>query len=343
MKTAAVILAAGQGTRMRSSLPKILHPILGRPMITYALENARQLSDSKPVLVIGHGADAVRQAVGDGADFAIQAEQLGTAHALQQAHPVVDAQADLILVTAGDMPLLKLETLQRLVKEQAANPGPITMSTINAADPKGFGRVIRLPSGSVGAIVEEASATPEQLAVRELNVGAYCFSASWIWDALKRVAVSPKGEFYLTDTVALAVQEGLPVKAVCLDDPLETIGINTRVHLAEAEQAMRQRINSRWMLAGVTLTDPAGTVIEPGVEIGRDTVIYGGTSLLGSTRTGQGCEIGPNALLRDAALGEGCRVVYSVVEAASLADGESIGPFAHLNGNNPEGRNESNG
>lgn len=332
MRTAAVILAAGQGTRMRSSLPKILHPILGKPMIAYALENARQLSNTDPVVVIGHGAGAVRQAIGDGARFAVQDEQLGTAHALQQACTAVDQAADLILVTAGDMPLLRAETLRRLIEVQAANTGPITMSTVIAEDPKGFGRVIRRADGGVMAIVEEASASPEQLLVKELNVGAYCFSAAWIWDALQRVKVSPKGEFYLTDTVALAVEEGLSVQAVMLDDPMETIGINTRVHLAEAEAAMRRRVNTRWMLAGVTISDPAGTTIEPDVEIGADTLILPGSHLCGRTRTGRGCVIGPNTLLQDAVLGDACRVVSSVLSGAILADGQSVGPFAHLTG-----------
>ncbi len=197
---------------------------------------------------------------------------------------------------------------------------------------------MRLPDGSVGAIVEEASASPEQLAVRELNVGAYCFSAGWIWDALERVAVSPKGEYYLTDTIALAVQEGLQVRAVCLDDPLETIGINTRVHLAEAEQAMRQRINTGWMLAGVTLTDPGSITIEPGVAIGRDTIIHAGSHLRGNTRTGQGCIIGPNTILQDAVLGDGCRVFSSVVDGAALPDGQSAGPFAYLSRDRHPGR-----
>jgi len=335
MLTAAVILAAGQGTRMCSRLPKILHPILGKPMIAYALENARQVSDSLPVLVVGHGAEAVRQAVGNEALFALQSEQLGTAHALQQARPVVDPRAGLVLVIAGDMPLLQMETLRRLVQTQAENPGPVTMSTVIAEDPKGFGRVLRTPQGSVSAIVEEAAALPEQLAVRELNVGAYCFSAAWLWNALERVKVSEKGEYYLTDTIALAVSEGQAVQAVCLEDPFETIGINTRVHLAEAEGAMRLRINTRWMLSGVTISDPRTATIEPGVELGPDTVILPGSHLYGRTRTGRSCVIGPNTILRDAFLGDDCQVVSSYVSGATLEAGQRVGPFAYLTGSLP--------
>ena len=211
---------------------------------------------------------------------------MGTGHAVQKAEAGLRGKTDLVLVTYADMPLLRSETLTALVETQKKNPGPITMLTVIAADPRGFGRIVRNPVGEVQAIVEEAAATPEQLSIQELNVGAYCFSADWLWAALDQIPLSKKGEYYLTDTVGLAVKAGLPVQALVCSDLTEIIGINTRVHLSEAEAAMRMRINTAHMLAGVTIMDPAVTYIEAGVTIGRDTVIWPNTYLRGKTSIG---------------------------------------------------------
>lgn len=330
MKTNVVILAAGQGTRMRSALPKVLHRLAGKPLIFHVLQAVSTLSDEPPVLVVGDGADAVRQAAGGRVRFAVQEEQLGTAHALRQAEPLLRGQGDAVLVTYADMPLLRAATLQRLVETQRTNSGPITMLTLESSDSRGFGRVVRSADGSVQAIVEEAQATPAQLAIRELNVGVYCFDAAWLWDALKRVPLSPKGEYYLTETVGLAAAQGLPVQALTLEDPDEAIGVNTRVHLAEAEAALRRRINTEWMLSGVTIVDPTSTYIEAGVEIGRDTVIWPGTYLQGETRIGEGCTIGPNTIVRDSRVGNGCTLLASVLEGAVVEDDVDMGPYCHL-------------
>ncbi len=330
MKTTSVILAAGQGTRMKSDLPKVLHPVCGRPMIWHALQAVKDVTDGQPVVVIGHGAQQVRQAVGDAARFVTQAERLGTGHAVQQAESALRGQTDLVLVTSADMPLLAPETLRRLVEAQESNTGPITMLTVLADDPRGFGRVARGADGAVQAVVEEAQATPEQLAIRELNVGAYCFDAGWLWDALERVPLSPKGEYYLTDTVALAVAEGLAVRALTLDDPVEAVGVNTRVHLSEAEAGLRRRVNRAHMLSGVTIVDPQSTYIEMGVTVGRDTVIWPGTVLQGGTRIGARCEIGPNTIIRDTTIGNGCTILASVLEGALIENDVEMGPFVHL-------------
>lgn len=329
-KITAVLLAAGQGTRMKSSLPKVLHPVCGRPMVWHALEAARAASTETPVLVVGVGADQVRKTLGESVRYAVQEKQLGTAHAVMQAETLLAGQSDYVLVTYADMPLLRGETLRRLVETQQTNPGPMTMLTVFYDDPRGFGRVIRKPDGTVSAIVEEYVATPEQLAVRELNVGAYCFRADWLWQALRRIPMSPKGEYYLTDTVALAVQDGLPVQAIVLNDLTETIGVNTRVHLAEAEAAMRRRINEMHMLNGVTLIDPATTYIEAGVTIGPDTVIWPNTCIQGETSIGSGCAIGPNTHIRASKIGDRCTVFFSVMEGAWLENDVEMGPFARL-------------
>jgi bifunctional UDP-N-acetylglucosamine pyrophosphorylase/glucosamine-1-phosphate N-acetyltransferase len=330
MKVTAVILAAGQGTRMKSARPKVMHTVCGQPLIEYALRAAWDATTETPVVVAGHRAGAVCEFLGETAHCVLQEPQLGTGHAVQQAEALLKGKTDLVLVTYADMPLLRAATLSRLVETQRANPGPVTMLTVIASDPRGFGRIVRGADGAVRAIVEEAAAAPEQLAINELNVGAYCFSADWLWDALHRLPLSENGEYYLTDTVELATRAGLPVQAVVADEAVETIGINTRVHLAEAESAMQTRVNAAHMLAGVTMIDPARTYIEAGVAIGRDTVLWPDTYLQGATRIGENCEIGPNSLIRDTTIGNDCIVLASVLEGALLEDDVDIGPFGHL-------------
>jgi bifunctional UDP-N-acetylglucosamine pyrophosphorylase/glucosamine-1-phosphate N-acetyltransferase len=330
MKVTAVILAAGQGTRMKSELPKVLHAVCGQPMVYYAIQAAKAASTETPVVVVGYRAEAVCVFLGEMARCVVQDPQLGTGHAVQQAEAMLKGKTDFVLVTYADMPLLRPGTLSQLTETQRANPGPLTLLTVSADDPRGFGRVVRGTDGRVQAIVEEVAATPKQLKIKELNVGAYCFSARWLWEALHHLPLSKKGEYYLTDTVELAVKAGLPVQAVVTDDPVETIGINTRVHLTEAETAMRQRINAAHMLAGVTIIDSQSTYIEAGVTISRDTVLWPNSYLQGGTRIGENCEIGPNCIIRDTVIGNDCLVLASVLEGALLEDDVDIGPFAHL-------------
>lgn len=330
MITTAVILAAGQGTRMRSALPKVLHPVLGKPMIWHAIHSVRAVTSDNPVLVVGHESEAVIQFVGDQAHFAIQVEQLGTGHAVQQAEELLKGNADQILVTMGDMPLLREQTMQKIIDMQTGHSGPITLATISLDDPHGFGRIVRDATGNVLAIVEEADATEEQRAIHELNAGVYCFDADWLWDALKRIPLSQKGEYYLTDLVEIANADGLSVQAYSSEDPAEMIGINTRVHLAEATSILRQRINREWMLAGVSMVDPETTYIEPGVQIGADTMIYQNTTFQGETQIGERCEIGPNSVIVNTQVGDDCRIFASVLEDAVIENRVDIGPFGHL-------------
>jgi bifunctional UDP-N-acetylglucosamine pyrophosphorylase/glucosamine-1-phosphate N-acetyltransferase len=330
MNIAVVILAAGQGTRMRSKLPKVLHPLTGKPMVGHAIEAAHEVGDARPVLVVGSGAEQVRAAVGERVRYVVQEQQLGTGHAVLQARPLLTGQSSVVLVTYGDMPLLRTETLQRMIEHHGRTEPAITMLTVVRDHARGFGRVLRDASGAVAAIVEQADATPEQLAVRELNVGTYCFDAGWLWSRLDQIPLSAKGEYYLTDLVGMAVTEGRQVEALATDDPSEVLGINTRVHLAEAAAVMRQRINAKWMLQGVTIVDPATTYIESGVTLGQDTVVYPNTHLEGRVRIGADCRIGPNTVIRDSTLGARCTVFASVVEGATLEDGVDVGPFGHL-------------
>jgi len=331
MKIIAVLLAAGQGTRMKSDLPKVLHPLCGKPMIWHVMEALKQASTEKPVVVVGHSAEQVKAFLAESADCVLQEPQLGTAHAALQAESIVKGKADYVIVTYADMPLLRGETFQRLVETQRVNLGPLTLLTTISENPRGFGRIERNASGTVDAIVEEYVATPEQRAIKELNVGAYCFKADWLWDALHRIKKNPqKGEYYLTDVVELAVKANLPVQAVLHDDLIEAIGINTRVHLAEAEAVMRRRINETLMLAGASMTDPASTYIEAGVTIGKDTLILPNTYIQGRTTIGEHCVIGPNSHIRDMQIGNGCKVFMSVMEGATLENDVDMGPFARL-------------
>jgi bifunctional UDP-N-acetylglucosamine pyrophosphorylase/glucosamine-1-phosphate N-acetyltransferase len=204
------------------------------------------------------------------------------------------------------------------------------MLTVVVEDPRGFGRIVRNAAGEVEAIVEEADCTPEQLEIKELNISMYCFQADWLWNNLADIPISAKGEYYLTDIVAIARQQGLPVLAEVISDPQEAMGINTRVHLAEAEAILRQRINRQWMLSGVTMIDPKSTYIEANVTIGQDTILHPNTSLQGDTHIGADCEIGPNSIIVDTTTGDRCQVFASVLERAKLENNVDIGPFGHL-------------
>ncbi len=280
---AVVILAAGQGARMHSSLPKALHPLAGKPMIHYLLSAAAALSPEPPVVVVGYGAEAVRKAVGAGPRFVQQEQLLGTAHALQMAAPLLDGKVDKLLVLYSDTPLLRVETLQRLVEVQQRNRGPLSLLTVMGDRTSDLGRLVRTADGRACAVVEKEQASPEQLAGGELNAGVFCIAADWLWGALQRLPVSAAGEYYLTGLVELAVADGLPVETLCVEDAQEALGVNDRVRLAEAEAIMRRRINAAYMLAGVTMVNPDQTYIEAGVQIGADTTIWPNTYLRGKT------------------------------------------------------------
>ena len=331
MKVTAVLLAAGQGTRMKSDLPKVLHPLCGKPMLWHVLEALKDATTEKPVVIVGHGAEEVKKYLGESAECVLQEPQLGTGHAAMQAEPLLMSKTDYVIVTYADMPLLRGDTFKRLLETQRLNSGPLSLLTVIADDPRGFGRIVRKADGTVESIVEEYVATPEQQKIRELNVGAYCFKADWLWDALHRIEKNPKkGEYYLTDIVEIAVKDNLPAQAVVHDDFIETIGINTRIHLSEAEAALRIRINHQHMLNGVSMTDPASTYNDMDVKIGRDTSLLPNTYIHGNTQIGEGNVIGPNTIIRDSRIGNRCKVLASVMEGAIIEDDVDIGPFARL-------------
>lgn len=330
MNLSTIILAAGQGTRMNSDLPKVLHPLNGKPLVKYSIDLAAAVGSTRTVVVIGNGAEQVRNTLGESVVYAVQQERLGTANAVQAAEGLLGTVNGLVLVISADMPLLTAATLAHLVKTQSQSGGPLTLLTVRSANPRGFGRILRAAGGGVAGIIEEAQATPAQLQIDELNVGAYCFSSPWLWQALQKIGISPKGEYYLTDIVAVAVAEGKTVTGITVADEEETLGINNRVHLAEAERVIRRRINRAHMLAGVTMTDPDLVYIEESVTIGRDTTLLPNTHLSGSTVIDEGCVIGPDTSISDSTIGRHCHLLASVIEGAVVEDEVGMGPFCHL-------------
>lgn len=315
---------------MHSSLAKVLHPLAGRPMIDYSVRLAHALTDRAPVVVVGRAADQIKHHLGTRARYVPQKERLGTGHALLQARPVLIGHAKTVLVFYGDMPLLTTGTMQHLLDLHTAAGSVLSMLTFDSDNPRGFGRIVRAPDGPVQAIVEEVDCTPDQLGIRELNPGLYCYDADWLWPNLESIPISPQGEYYLTDLVAIAVAQGHAVLAHKVQDASEMLGINNRLHLAEAESVLRTRINHRWMEAGVTLLDPATTYIDDAVQIGRDSVVHPATHLLGATTIGEHCHIGPNTYVVESQIGQQCVIRYSMIEHAQVEDHVAVGPYAHL-------------
>jgi len=318
---------------MKSKTPKGLHLVRGKRIIQHCLDNVKAVSDLKPVVVIGHAADEMRAAIGETADYAMQLDQLGTGHAVMVAETAAQGAAR-VVVTYGDMPLLKPETFRALVGLQIETGAAISMLTLVTDTPRGFGRIIRNDQGLVTAIIEEVSCTPEQLALNEVNPGVYCFDGAWLWGALKRITPNPrKGEYFLTDLVEIAVADGLEVRATVTHDSDECIGINTRIDLADTDAALRRRLNRMHMMNGVSIVDPASTYIDIDVEIGMDTVILPNTHVLAGTKIGTDCVIGPNALLSNARLGNRVEIRQSVIRDSQVDDDADVGPFSHLRNN----------
>ena len=331
--THVVILAAGQGTRMKSRLPKVLHPVAGRPIIEHVLRTARSVSPATISLIVGHQADAVRERLTGQPDvrFAVQEPQLGTAHALQQAEPVLKDRSGTLVLIYGDVPLLTGATLQRLLATHTAANAAATVVTAMVDRPYGYGRIVR-SRGRIARIVEERDASPAERAIKEINSGIYAFDLAPLWDALRAIASqNAQGEFYLTDLVAVYRRRKLPVETLVLDDVNETRGINSRSELAEVSAIVRQKKNEELMSAGVTIVDPATTYIDDDVQVGADTVIHPGVILEGHTRIGSACEIHAYVRIADSELGDRVTIKnYCLVSGTRVADGASVGPFAHL-------------
>ncbi len=326
----AVVLAAGKGTRMRSEQPKVLHPVAGRPMLEWVLRAARQGGCEKILVVVGHGAGEVRRVMaGDDVTWIEQRRQLGTGHALAQVEPYVEGEATL-LVLSGDVPMVAPATLDRLAA--AAEDGWGAVAVAELEDPGSLGRILRRPDGGLERIVEAADAGREELAVRRINAGLYALPAPAIFAQLRRLGTgNAQGELYLTDAVTGAARDGERVALVELDDPAEAFGINDRDELARAHRALLERQMRRLTAAGVTIFEPARTAVEPGVRVGRDTVIHPGVSLTGDTEIGEDCVLHQGVWIRDSKLAAGVVVEpYSVLDGVEVGAGCTVGPFARL-------------
>ncbi len=328
-----VILAAGQGTRMKSQLPKVLHRVAGRSMIEHVLRLTGHLSPATRVVVIGHMADAVRDHLRawPGLAFVTQEPQVGTAHALMQTEPALAGRTGTVLLLSGDVPMLRTETLQRLVAVHHEARAAATVLTATLDRPYGYGRIVR-SSGRVARIVEERDASPKERAIKEINAGIYAFDLGPLFDALRGVASqNAQGEYYLTDLVAIYRRRKLRVETLILEDASEIRGINSRTELAAVSAIVRQQKNEELMASGVTIEDPATTYIDPDVEVGADTVIHPGVSLEGQTRIGAACEIHSGARIVDSTLADRVTINnHCVLVGVRVATGATIGPFAHL-------------
>ncbi|MDN5346485.1 MAG: bifunctional UDP-N-acetylglucosamine pyrophosphorylase / glucosamine-phosphate N-acetyltransferase [Clostridia bacterium] len=331
MDVVAVILAAGKGKRMHSRLPKVLHRVAGKPMIEHVLAAVRGAGVGQCFIVIGHGAEEVKQQLGSAWSYVYQEEQLGTGHAVAQVKPVWPPEATTMLVLCGDTPLLRPQTLKLLLEEHSRQRAAATVLTACLEDPSGYGRIVRDAFGRVTRIVEEKDATESERAIKEINTGIYCFSTPSLWSALERIKPdNAQGEYYLTDVLAILEASGQEIAAVACPDAEEIMGVNDRLQLAEAETAMRRRINNRHMRRGVTIIHPASTFIDADVEIGQDSVIYPFTFLEGNTVVGPNCSLGPGLRLVNSRLGEGVVASQSVIVESKVGDRCHIGPFAYL-------------
>ena len=328
-----VILAAGHGTRMKSKLPKVLHPLAGRPLIEHVLRTANAVSPATVTLIVGHAADLVRERLGSrpNTGFALQEPQLGTAHALQQAEARLAGKSGTVVLLSGDVPLLSEATLRRLIETHHGAGAAATVVTAIVERPYGYGRIVRT-RGRIARIVEERDASPDVRQIREINSGIYAFDLAPLFDALRGIASqNAQGEFYLTDLIGIYRRRKLTVETLVVDNQQEIRGINSRSELAEVSRIVRQTKNEELMAAGVTIIDPATTYIDQDVEIGADTVIHPGVAIEGQSRIGAACEIHANVRIVDSEIADKTVINnFCLIIGSRIAEGASVGPFAHL-------------
>ncbi|WP_026895835.1 bifunctional UDP-N-acetylglucosamine diphosphorylase/glucosamine-1-phosphate N-acetyltransferase GlmU [Clostridiisalibacter paucivorans] len=330
-----IILAAGEGTRMKSKLPKVLHNICGQPMINYVLDSARGAGSEKNYIIVGHGKDKVMdtitnedigyidQPMGEGVPY-------GTGYAVMQAKEYIK-DSDIVLILCGDTPLLKGDTLNEFIKYHKKEKYDATVLTATIDNPKGYGRIIRGENGQVLGIVEEKDASKDQKKVMEINSGVYCFSGKHLKDALDRIDNNnAQREYYLTDTIKILNDLGFSVGGFKIEDSTEINGINSRIQLSNAENIMRNRINEKLMSQGVTLIDPDNTYIHKMVKIGKDTVIYPNVFIEGSSTIGEDCTIGHNSKIVDSTIGDGVTINTSTILESTVGNNTSVGPYAYI-------------
>lgn len=327
----AVILAAGQGTRMKSKLYKVLHSVCGKPMVEHVVDNILTLDVNRIVTIVGHGAEKVQEQLGEKSEYVLQSEQLGTAHAVMQAESVLGSLEGTTLVICGDTPLIRPETMKALLEHHTTQKAKATILTAIADNPTGYGRILRNEQGQVAQIVEHKDATEQQRLVKEINTGTYCFDNKALFEALKLVNnENAQGEYYLPDVIEILKEKGEIVTAFVCDDFDETLGVNDRIALSKAEEIMRKRINEKHMANGVTIINPMTTHISIEAEIGRDTIIQPGVVIEGKTIIGEDCVIGPNSHIVQSVIGNRTVINHSYVQHSIIGDDTTIGPFAHI-------------
>ncbi|WP_027964446.1 bifunctional UDP-N-acetylglucosamine diphosphorylase/glucosamine-1-phosphate N-acetyltransferase GlmU [Halalkalibacillus halophilus] len=327
----AVILAAGKGTRMKSDLYKVLHPVCGKPMVEHVVDQLNVLKLDQLITIVGHGAEKVQEQLGDQTAYVVQKEQLGTGHAVQMAESYLKDKQGTTVVVCGDTPLLTSETMQELMDHHENEEAKVTVLTTIIDQPTGYGRVIRNSEGDVSKIVEDKDASQDEKAVKEINTGTYCFDNQLLFDALQKVSNNnSQGEYYLPDVLEIAKASGEKVTAYSTSNPDETIGINDRVALSKAERMMKERINESHMRNGATIIDPSNTYIGPDVTIGSDVVIEPGTKITGHTAIGNYTVIGPNTEIENSSIGAESTIKQSVVSDSKIGNKVQVGPFAHI-------------
>ncbi|KAF1295221.1 UDP-N-acetylglucosamine diphosphorylase/glucosamine-1-phosphate N-acetyltransferase [Enterococcus sp. JM4C] len=327
----AIILAAGKGTRMKSKLYKVLHPVAGKPMVEHIINRVVETQPTEIITIVGHGAEMVKEQLGERSQYALQAEQLGTGHAVLQAEPFLKGKKGTTLVISGDTPLLTTETLNNLFEYHQGKKASATILTAHAEDPTGYGRILRDHVGIVKKIVEQKDASIEEARVQEINTGTYCFDNEALFEALSKVGTNNvQGEYYLTDIIEILKNQGQTVAAYQTESFEESLGVNDRVALANANKSMRERINTMHMMNGVSFIDPASTYIDEGVKIGADTIIEAGVHIKGTTVIGEDCFIGANSQIVDSTIENNVKIYSSSIEESFVKDHADIGPYAHL-------------
>ncbi len=328
-----VVLAAGKGTRMKSGVPKVLHEAAGLSLIQHVLRTAASLIPASIVIVVGHQAAELESAIGKrlGLTFALQEPQLGTGHALLQAEPILRGAQGTLVLLSGDVPLLRSETVERLVRTHEDRSAAATVLTAMVANPDGYGRVVRT-GGEISAIVEHKDASPAEREILEINSGVYAFDIAPLFAALAAIgSANAQGEYYLPDLVKIYRARGLTVETVRLDDPREILGVNSRKELADVATILKSRKNDELMVSGVTVIDPASAYIDPDVTVGPDTILHPGVFLEGKTRVGSRCEIHSGVRLVNSTVDDGAIIHnFCVIIDSHIAAGAQVGPFAHL-------------
>lgn len=329
-----IILAGGKGTRMNSNLVKVLHPLLGTPMLSYPIDlSLNGIQAEKTIVVVGYQAERVKETFKDlPLQFVLQKEQLGTGHAVLQAIPYFQDFQGIVLVLCGDVPLVRAKTLRSFVDAFLENESTLSVLTAVVGDPTGYGRIIRSPEGWLERIVEEKDALEEERLIREINTGIFCVKAPYLVEGLKEIrSENAQGEYYLTDLVQIIREKGLRCSAHMVEDPIEVMGINTRVDLALAHEVLRQEKLRELMLSGVTILDPKNTYVDRAVEIGRDSILHPNCIIQGKTKIGQRCIIESNSKITDSIIGDEVTIrPNSVITESKIEEGVTIGPFAHL-------------